>query len=293
MNDKVMPKATTLCRGWSRAASTPIQIAIGVPARARWAAAGKEKYSLLPTLVASIERTTRDDETAGRFEFSLQIGYDHDDPYYAAALNRDRTTAALQALMRRVPCKAPLQMCWEEQRGQRSNPCAIWSRLFVGSCRRGADYFFQLGDDVELLNVGWAGAFVQALQRSGNVGVAGPVDSKYAGIPNNMSGRCGGEPCIEQAFVHCTHARIFGTLFPAAFRNHHSDNWIAQAYGEKRAFNLDDVRINNRLTAGRRRYKKHAVNASAFRKLVADARAKLAAWDARGWVAREGHNRLI
>jgi hypothetical protein len=92
----------------------------------------------------------------------------------------------------------------------------------------GADYLFQLNDDVELVTPGYTRLLIDELAKhaytddatgkSYQLGVSGPKDKTTSWL-------------LTQTFVHRTHMEIFDTYFPIEFRNWHSDNWLTRVYG--------------------------------------------------------------
>jgi hypothetical protein len=96
-----------------------------------------------------------------------------------------------------------------------------WNALFRRAYDDGADFFYQLGDDLALVTAGWARDFPAALllnpTRPG-LGVTGPVDTQVGGR------------ILTQSFVSRQHMEVFGAYYPSAFRNWWSDDWITQVY---------------------------------------------------------------
>lgn len=137
--------------------------------------------------------------------------------------------------------------------GTRGKPTWVWNRLFDAACDAGCEYFFQSGDDIELITPGWADALVAALAGNRylpNFGVAGPTDTAFD-TTAAWSSHFGGPPMLTQAFTHCTHRRVHGGLYPNAFANWYSDDWISQVYGRRNTFALARLRVRNPQTTPR------------------------------------------
>ena len=98
----------------------------------------------------------------------------------------------------------------------------MWNRLFEKSYRDGYDYFFQCGDDIEFKTKGWVNDCIAALNKSGKVGVAGPIN-------NNVR-------ILTQSFVSRKHMELFGYYFPPEIINWCCDDWINDVYKRIGAF---------------------------------------------------------
>lgn len=107
---------------------------------------------------------------------------------------------------------------------------------------------WQVNDDTTMVTPNWATELVAALRKNpihANFGVTGPVDTNNAKI-------------FTHAFVHRTHVSIFDGIFPEAFKNWWSDDWISTVYGEVHTFHLPNVQITHNVgaqkTGGTTRY---------------------------------------
>jgi hypothetical protein len=199
--------------------------------------------------------------------YALHVGIDEDDPFYSSPSNRSTLIEELRhALQGRSAC-----VFSHSFRGTAHAPCWVWNALFALSYADGADYFYQMGDDVRLQTAGWARFFIQALQSNPvfpGLGVAGPLETVAKSI-------------LTQAFVSRIHMEIFGTFYPPAFRNWWSDDWITKVYAPDHLFICDQHMVDN--VGGVERY---AIDAGAHRLLAgecAKGRQRLGVWlDARG-----------
>ncbi|KAJ1460573.1 hypothetical protein M885DRAFT_478118 [Pelagophyceae sp. CCMP2097] len=114
-------------------------------------------------------------------------------------------------------------------------PSYVVSHLSKKAVADGADYIYQLNDDTVLVSKDWVETYVSALQNSPlapNLGVAGPLDTTN-------------ERILTHAFVHKTHVEIFHGMFPTAFRNWWSDDWISAVYGSTATFARRDVVVTH------------------------------------------------
>jgi hypothetical protein len=92
----------------------------------------------------------------------------------------------------------------------------MWNRLFLKAYDAGFDYFFQCGDDIEFKTSGWTNACIDALSKSNEIGVAGPIN-------NNAR-------ILTQSFVSRKHMDLFGYYFPPEIINWCCDDWINDVY---------------------------------------------------------------
>jgi hypothetical protein len=92
----------------------------------------------------------------------------------------------------------------------------MWNRLFQKAYDDGNDYFFQCGDDILFETPGWVNACINELQKSDNIGMAGPLN-------NNAR-------ILTQSFVSRKHMELFGYYFPEEIINWCCDDWINEVY---------------------------------------------------------------
>jgi hypothetical protein len=107
----------------------------------------------------------------------------------------------------------------------------IWSYL-AAIAYNTCDYFYQLGDDINILTSGWEDSFINKLRESNNIGVVGPNDINYNRI-------------LTQSFVHKTHLDIFGYYFPTEIVNWYIDDWITEVYSPKYMTKFNNINVNN------------------------------------------------
>jgi hypothetical protein len=239
---------------------TTIALLVPVTSRGR-ATRTPDDTDLLKTLVPSVLRTAT---FAPSLRYALYIGYDAGDLYYDnAAQRRSLARAIAEQIGRR-----PIRVVWHRARGAAHSPCAVWNALFARAFADGADYFFQTGDDVQLVTGGWVDAFIAALTgdpvKSG-LGVAGPVDLERADFP-----------ILTQAFVSRLHMEIFGTLYPPAFRNWFSDNWLTDVYAPSHAHRITTQHVRN--AGGAERYAIDPRGRDLLAREVPLGRARLQGW---------------
>jgi len=143
-------------------------------------------------------------------EYHFYIGIDENDPIY------DNPTVK-SAIVRFVSIMKNITLEFVYMSGiAKGHLTVMWNRLFEKAHCDGYDYFFQCGDDIEFRTAGWINASMEALRKSNNVGVAGPMN-------NNTR-------ILTQTFVSRNHMRLFGYYFPPEIINWCCDDWINDVY---------------------------------------------------------------
>lgn len=226
---------------------------------------------LLRTLVPSVLATAT---WTRPFRYRLYIGYDAGDPFYDTAEGR----RAIAREIRTLAGRRGLEVVFHRAHGTDHSPCAVWNALFARAYEEGADYFYQLGDDVALLTTGWAEAFTDALAgnpTAAGLGVVGPVDTNRPEFP-----------ILTQALVSRLHLEIFGTLYPSAFRNWFSDNWLTDVYSPQHVRRIEAQRSHN--AGGAERYVIDPRGAELLAREVPLGRSRL-----RGWLTRASRDLTV
>lgn len=193
------------------------KVAIGFPTTSR---SVKEFWDLpflmmfLPTISSSLDL----EGDLHQYELSFYIGYDEGDRVYD---NRE--------LLRRIIGKArstfadlgaPNVKFTFVRLGVSGAVTYIWNVLFSMSMADGADYYYQVNDDLRFTSFGWLQTFVGQLDRQGGFGVVGPNDPAF---------NC---KIMTQTMVSRLHWEIFGWFFPPEFRNWQCDTWVSLVYSK-------------------------------------------------------------
>jgi hypothetical protein len=179
---------------------------------------------IVKTFLPSFWRTCEKEE----YQYTIYVGVDNSDIFY---MNR------LSELLAKNLYPIVLHGCEHK-------PAKAWNYLLEAAIEDGCEYFYQTGDDVEMLTENWTTSFIKELQTRNNMGITGPYDKNshimrksYNLIPEKM---------IEQAFFHKKHHDIFGYLFYPEIDNHYCDNWLMQTYMPfGYATILDNIECNN------------------------------------------------
>jgi len=117
-----------------------------------------------------------------------------------------------------------------------TGPVRAWNLGYQEAFSDGASFFYQLGEDIELVSPGWAQKLTSQLVAQGNLGLVGGLETKFQKEGKLM-------PCV---MVTRSHMSIFGTFYPTRMHNWWSDDWIMKSYEPfGLATRVDGVEIQN------------------------------------------------
>lgn len=176
-------------------------------------------------------------------------------------LKKSRITPAMhytleeEVMLSQNQASSEIKLLFMSVQNKTQGPCLVWNACFQAAVEDPDhnDYFYQLGDDVELLPVPspqeaisvdtcatmdgkstyWDVCFVETLKSQRNIGVTGGMDINHSKIH-------GSNRFLTQAMVGRPHYDIFGFLYPTEFRNWYSDNWLSEVYMPD-YFRIDNV----------------------------------------------------
>lgn len=171
----------------------------------------------------AFEKTKDVDEN---LEYSIFLGIDDNDEFYLKYIEEFKSQGFFPVIVKDCNHK----------------PAMVWNALLKVAYDMGFDYFFQIGDDVELLTNGWCKIFIQKLQDNSNIGVVGPMDDENYKwrIENNKY------IIIENSFVHRTHFDIFRYMFHSEIENYYCDDWITLVYDNYATIYMN-IKCNNNI----------------------------------------------
>jgi hypothetical protein len=163
--------------------------------------------------------------------------------------------------------------------GCEHKPAFAWNKLFQAAYESGYDYFFQIGDDVEISGP-WTQKFIDSIKSQNGIGVTGCLE-KWNALWRKIQNQ---SPCLENAFVGRKHYDFFGSFFNPTIENWFCDEWITQVYMPNfvTIHNLQDLQVKNRVrydgieSLGESiqregqsfRYKHKLINDSVFKSMV-------------------------
>lgn len=237
------------------------RLAVGFPTTSKGLAPNADPVmfkAIIPTLLESITELEWEN-----YIIDVYIGFDHGDPLfdnevileaYAKKLNAMFGERPIRAIFVRLPKSNWLGM--------------LWSILFHRAMSiGGADYFYQVNDDLRIVTKGWLTKFTAALDGNGGYGVVGPCD--------NQVGFC----CklLTQAMVSRLHYEIFAMFYPLELRDWKTDVWLTKVYGRESSFCWPEYVANNGATQTRYNH----CPAPYWKLALEDGRKKIAQWKQR------------
>lgn len=210
--------------------------------------------SMLPTL------------TFGGYKYKFYLGYDDNDAYFTNSNNRDAFRAHFQ---KRVGIK-PVYLKFTQTNNTRHAPCWVWNALADIAYHDGANYFYQLNDDIKFLSQEqWAPSFVETFRNktlAPDFGVVAPECVDNSAI-------------FTQSCVSRVHIEIFDYYYPPDFKNWWSDDWISAIYRAmpQSAHFLRQFKVQNTNSHGTR-YEVDYAAAPTLGKNIDEAKRKLLTW---------------
>jgi len=121
-------------------------------------------------------------------------------------------------------------------------PAFAWNKLFQEAYDRGHNYFFQIGDDVEISG-DWTNKFIASIESNDGVGVTGCLE-KWNAACRRAKGQ---SLCLENAFVGRKHYECFGSFFNSTIENWFCDEWITQVYMPNHVVVHEDLEVKNKV----------------------------------------------
>jgi len=189
-----------------------------------------------------------------RYDYSLYLGYDTDDELFNK--NKKKLNEIFQNIQPKLKLK---QIVLPDST---TSVVEKWNYLFEKAYKDNIDWFYQLGDDINIIDENWDKEFVNILKSRDGWGVTGPLDL------NNTS-------ILTQSFVGRKHYDIFKkNYFDNRIKNWHCDNWITEVY-KPELMTRAQSKVKNMSGFGSERY---VVDKSAGEKLkdyVSDGKKKI------------------
>jgi hypothetical protein len=149
--------------------------------------------------------------------YVIYVGFDEDDPLFSNENERSELDRFI-SIMKNVELK------WISLRGiKRGHLTVMWNGLFKMAYDEKCDYFYQCGDDIEMVDKGWVNDSIHILKMNNDIGVSGPLEKMQRRV-------------LTQSFVSRQHMEIFGCFFPPEIINWYCDNWITLIYTRNHFF---------------------------------------------------------
>ena len=143
-------------------------------------------------------------------EYVFYIGIDKNDPVYDTNYNKEKLRKFCSVMK-----NMKIEFIYMDGI-TKGHLTVMWNRLFEKAYNDGCDYFFQCGDDIEFKTKKWVNDCIATLQKSGDIGLVGPIN-------NNPR-------ILTQSFVSRKHMELFGYYFPPEIINWFCDDWINDVY---------------------------------------------------------------
>lgn len=142
------------------------------------------------------------------FSYVLYLGYDPDDRWYTTRAEEVRT--AWEGL---YPDITIVLVRLDDT----TTLVSKWNLLFGNALSDECEYFYQLGDDIRIIDPAWEQEFIDSLRKTDGLGVTGPLDTNNTRI-------------LTQSFTSRRHHDIFGFYFHPRISNWYCDDWITHVY---------------------------------------------------------------
>ncbi|KAI3644096.1 hypothetical protein MP228_010260 [Amoeboaphelidium protococcarum] len=198
----------------------------------------------MPSLLASI-----DPSEPSQFKFIVYILFDKGDCIFDTnSAMYENVTSAIDQMINDSALQDSLVVRYLPMPRSNGWLTLIWNIGFLVSMQEGADYYYQVNDDLKIETAGWASYFTTQLDVNEGLGVAGPSDAKW---------KCS---LLTQAMVSRRHFDIFGFFFPLEIKDWYSDFWITRLYEPKHKYCSQEVIANNLQNQGVRYARCNGVN---------------------------------
>lgn len=203
-------------------------LAFGLPTTAKGMIAGSE-HVFVRALLPSILKTVSEEEFL-RFNVIVYVGFDHGDSVW----DKPEIRAILRQKAQKIIGDKPIAVRFYRLPNTH-RVAMLWSILFVKAMKDGADYFYQVNDDLTLVTPGWLTNFTTTLDSRGGFGVVGPSDEF-----NEL--KC---QVLTMSMVTRVHYDIFGTYYPVEMKDWKTDRWLTWVYGKEGTNCWKDMVANN------------------------------------------------
>jgi hypothetical protein len=180
---------------------------------------------LLPSLISSVTK----DEFATTM-FTVYVGFDHGDPVFENPTLRSKYLQKAVAIIGDKPVQIKMLQLPNAKR-----VALLWNLLYLHALREGAEYFYQVNDDLRLETAGWLAYFTSTLDAHAGFGVVGPADY-HNGLNCSI---------LTQSMVTPVHYEIFGMLYPVELKDWKSDRWLTYVYQPNDSHCRQDIIANN------------------------------------------------
>ena len=215
---------------------------------------------LMPSLIRSLD--------CG-FRYLYILGYDVGDQYF----DKDESRQEVEDWLRKniqEPLHAnaiPFTFDLLRVENKLKKPGPVFIQMARRAYDLGADYFYRINDDTEML-ANWPSSFVNTIKGlSPPYGIVGPKCQQ------------GNSGILTHDFASRTHMEIFEmNYYPPLLVDWWMDDWISFVYGKQRTFKAMDIPVMHHTGAHGQRYKVDERNQYKLKALVEEGRKKIRSW---------------
>lgn len=204
------------------------KLALALPTTSKGMREGEDPV-FLTALLPSLIQTLSEAEWY-RFNIVIYVGFDHGDMLFDDLERRRFVKEKATRMIGERPIIIKFLRLPNTHR-----VAMLWSMMFVKAMSEGADYFYQVNDDVTMVTPGWLTRFTSALDANGGFGVVGPFDTH-----NQLN--C---TVLTQAMVTRQHYDIFTLFYPTDLRDWKTDRWLTNVYGPENTFCWEAIKVRN------------------------------------------------
>jgi len=215
---------------------------------------------LLPSLMRTVD--------CG-FRYECVLGYDQGDPFYDSEKGMAEVTQWFQNNVQTPMQLNGIQITLRLVRVKNTlkKPGPVFIEMARAAYTAGADYFYRLNDDTELM-AAWPSKFVKGLSTlTGPKGVVGPLCNQR------------NEGILAHDFTARVHMEIFEmNYYPPELTDWWMDDWISLVYGKQRTFRSLEAPVIHHTRSHGRRYTVNLGNAGRLAGLVKRGRGQIRKW---------------
>jgi hypothetical protein len=215
---------------------------------------------LLPSLIRTLD--------CG-FTYVYVMGYDIGDPFYDSAAGMAEVKRWFKDNVQDPLAANGIAITLRPVRVNNTfkKPGPVFNEMARAAYTDGADYFYRVNDDTELVGT-WAKQFVKTVhQFTPPIAIVGPACQQ------------GNQYILTHDFVHRTHMEIFEmNYYPPELKDWWMDDWISLVYGRKRTFKARKSEVIHHVKHHGMRYEVDRSNEQRVTSLVAAGRQKIHKW---------------
>ena len=219
--------------------STNIAIGGGLTTRkvAGLTAATVGKLQFFTTLLPSFCRTA-----SNGFHYHFYLGYDNNDAFLSQTVNLEAFQKMTTSFCDTHCPKGSNYSLHFVQCTHNKRPAWAQNDAMFEGYIDGADYYYRVNDDSDMVTKGWTEAFIKVL---------GEYKPKYIGVVGPKH-RGGNEAIMTYDFTQRSHLDMFGFYYPRLFTDWWADDWVTKVYLPGRSTKMKDILLTHTMRLGQR-----------------------------------------